>query len=81
MPYWVRAVVSYGGKPSEFRSLDFGTREEAEAELAKIKDAQATFKTGSIHNVAPYTEAQEKLPTWLSTDVGLIVGASVEGSG
>jgi hypothetical protein len=81
VPYWVRVVVDWAGKQAELKSHMFDGREQAEAELQKIKAAQAHWRTGSVNNPAPYEEARERLPDWLSADPGSIVGASVEGSG
>ena len=47
MPYWVKAVVDYGGKTNEVQSLKFDRRDEAFAELAKLKQAQETYRSGS----------------------------------
>ena len=78
MPYWVKVVVDFTGTKSEAQSHLFDTRDEAYAELSKIKAAQAMF----TDNPERYDEAANLLPDWLSVhSVGQIVVAAVEGSG
>lgn len=82
MPYWVKVTVDYSGKATEAQSHTFDNREEAYAELAKIKKAQETWQSGSVNNPAPYDEAKNHLPDWLVVhNVGHIVSATVEGTG
>jgi hypothetical protein len=78
VPFRVRVTVDYAGRRSQALSPTYDSREEAFAELEKIKKAQEVWTGGTAANPGPFEEAKKELPDWLTVhDVGGIVDPGV----
>jgi hypothetical protein len=76
VPYDITVhVLGSGASEIVISGPKVDTRAEAEADMAKIREAE------NLYRAERYDEARSPLPDWLIVDPGLIRAASISGSG